>query len=218
MQTGQGGFGNEAESSRSTYERMAGVYDLLDAVYEFSWKRRLRREVFAGAHRRPGGRLLDVGVGTGCNIAFYPAGCEAVGIDNSPAMLRRAALRARQQGRRVELLERDIFATGLPDASFGTIVATYTMCCLPRDRQGDALRELRRLCEPGGRIVLLDYGLSERPLVRIAMRMLSPWLKWAFAARYDAGTEEAIRPAGLRIAERRLFFGDTVRLLVLERA
>lgn len=216
MQTGHPGTadGSTAGSSRHTYERMAGVYDLLDGIYELTWKRRLRREVFARAR----GRLLDVGVGTGCNIPFYPEDSEAVGIDNSPAMLRRAAKRAERQGRTVTLLERDVFANGLPDGAFDTVTATYTMCCLPRDRQAEALRELRRVCAPGGRILLLDYGLSEKPLVRLGMRLLSPWLHWAFAARYDAGTEEAIPVAGLRIVRRQLFFGDTVRLLVLEAA
>ena len=212
MRTGRDGTADD--SSRLTYERMAGVYDVLDGIYELTWKRRLRREVFALAR----GRLLDVCVGTGCNIAFYPQASDATGIDNSPAMLKRAAKRARGLGRRVRLLERDVFATGLPDGSFDTIVATYTMCCLPRDRQGDALREMRRLCAPGGQIVLLDYGLSERRVVRLGMRLLSPWLKWAFAARYDAGTEEAVPAAGLRVVRRRLFFGDTVRLLVLQAA
>ncbi|MFN4089320.1 MAG: class I SAM-dependent methyltransferase [Alphaproteobacteria bacterium] len=216
MRIGQDTMGDGAatEASRRTYERMAGVYDLLDAGYEIAWKRRLRGEVFA----RVRGRLLDVGVGTGCNIPFYPKDCEATGIDNSPAMLRRAARRAVQHGRGVALMERDILATGLPDGVFDSVVATYVLCCLPRERQRDALVEMRRLCAPGGRIVLLDYGLSQRPLVRLGMRILSPWLKWAFAARYDAGTEEAIGPAGLRVVERRLFFGDTVRLLVLDRA
>lgn len=213
-QTGEDWAGYEGGSSRGTYERVAAAYDLLDAVYEITWKRRLRRELFARAR----GRVLDVGVGTGCNMPFYPAGTPAVGIDNSPAMLRRAARRAEALGRRVELLERDVFATRLPGGGFDTVVATYTMCCLPRDRQAEALREMRRLCAPGGRILLLDYGLSERPLVRFGMRVLSPWLNWAFAARYDAGTEEAVEPAGLRLVRRRLFFGDAVRLLELEPA
>ena len=81
------------ESARAvsrTYDRMAPVYDALDAIYEWSWKRRLRAELFRHAR----GRVLDVGVGTGCNMPFYPPSSEVVGIDASRGMLERAKERA----------------------------------------------------------------------------------------------------------------------------
>src|SRR3546814_12504421 len=95
-----------------------------------------------------------------CNIPFYPQASEAVGIDNSPAMLRRAARRACRNGRRVELLERDLTANGLSDRSFDTIVATYVMGCLPRALQRAALQDLRREHALGGRRVQVDEAAS----------------------------------------------------------
>ena len=74
-----------------TYDRIAPLYDLLDGIYEHWWKRRLREQLFAHAN----GRILDVGVGTGCNIPFYPEGSKVVGIDMSERMLDRARERAR---------------------------------------------------------------------------------------------------------------------------
>lgn len=210
----------EAPADRSqrsvvrTYERIAPVYDLLDAAYEWSWKKRLRGELFRHAR----GRILDVGVGTGCNIPHYPAGSEVVGIDSSQEMLKRAGQRARSLGRGMQLFEMNLLDLDLPDRSFDTVVVTFVMICLPERLQLPALRELRRVCRPDGAILLLDYRMSTNPAMRLGMRCLSPWLRWAFAARYDSSTESYIEPAGLYVAERRLFMQDSVSLLVLKPA
>src|SRR5262249_59794997 len=79
----------------TTYDRVAFFYDLLDAPYEYGWRRPLRRMVFAGLS----GRILDAGAGTGANLPFYPAGAEMHAIDVSRKMLERAAARARRAGR-----------------------------------------------------------------------------------------------------------------------
>ena len=76
------------------YERIAPLYDLLDSVYELTWKGQLRGHVFEGLT----GRVLDAGVGTGCNIPYYPAGAEMTGVDLSPGMLRRAEARRKKAG------------------------------------------------------------------------------------------------------------------------
>src|ERR671914_635440 len=75
-----------------TYDRIAPLYDLLDAAYERLWKGRLRAELFAHAQ----GRVLDVGIGTGANIPHYPEACADVGIvgDEAGARAPQAALEA----------------------------------------------------------------------------------------------------------------------------
>jgi ubiquinone/menaquinone biosynthesis C-methylase UbiE len=195
-----------------TYDRIAPVYDLLDAFYEWSWKRKLRAELFSRAR----GRLLDVGVGTGCNMRFYPTGAEAVGIDTSRAMLARAREHARDIGVRVALYEMNLLALDFPDASFDTVTVTFVLLCLPDELQAAALKELGRVTRPDGRILVLDYHLSRRKHVRAWMRAMSGWLKWAFAARYDPQTERYVAEAGLEIAERRSFMGDGAVMLVLK--
>lgn len=199
--------------ARRAYARIATVYDLLDGIYERSWKRRLRAELFA--HARPG-RLLDVGVGTGCNMPFYPPGAAAVGIDASAAMLARARLRARRLGLAVELHEAGLLALPFPDGAFDTVAATFVLLCLPDALQLAALRELSRVTRPGGRILILDYHRSSRSAVRFWMRLLSGWLRWAFAARFDPATEQHLAAAGLRVLVHAPRMGDAVTLLVLE--
>jgi ubiquinone/menaquinone biosynthesis C-methylase UbiE len=193
-----------------TYDRMAPVYDALDAIYEWSWKRRLRAELLRHAE----GRILDVGVGTGCNMPFYPAGSEVVGIDSSRRMLAEARQRATRLGRDVTLRQMNLLQLDYPDHAFDTVVATFVLLCLPEALIPVALAELVRVMRPGGRLLLLDYHLSSRPAARLWMRCLSPWLRWAFAARYDAGTERYVEAAGLHVVERRTFALDSVAMIV----
>ncbi len=103
-----------------------------------------------------------------------------------------------------------------PDQHFDTVLATFVLLCLPAEQQVPALRKLRRVCRPGGAVLLLDYRLSSNAAMRLAMRCLSPWLRWAFAGSYDAGTERHLEHAGLRPAHRRSVLHDSATLMVLK--
>jgi ubiquinone/menaquinone biosynthesis C-methylase UbiE len=194
-----------------TYDRIAPLYDLLDGIYEHAWKRRLRAALFAHAQ----GRILDVGVGTGCNIPFYPEGSKVVGIDMSERMLDRARDRARELGRPMTLRPMNLLSLDFPDASFDTVSCTFVLLCLPDELQEQALKELRRVTRPDGRILILDYRRSPKAGLRLLRQCLRPWLKWAFAATFDATTERYLSAAGLATIARRTFMGDGVSLLVL---
>jgi ubiquinone/menaquinone biosynthesis C-methylase UbiE len=202
---------DQSETAR-IYDRIAPLYDLIDGIYEHAWKRGLRQKLFAHAR----GRILDVGIGTGCNIPFYPDGSEVVGIDMSERMLDRARDRAQELGRPMTLRPMNLLSLDFPDASFDTVSATFVLLCLPDELQEAALRELRRVTRPDGRVLLLDYRRSRQPGVRLLRQCLSPWLKWAFAATFDATTERYLAAAGLATLHRRTFMGDGVSLLVLE--
>jgi demethylmenaquinone methyltransferase/2-methoxy-6-polyprenyl-1,4-benzoquinol methylase len=198
-------------ATKDTYERIARWYDALDIYFEYARYRAIRRQLFAGLS----GRLLDAGVGTGRNMPFYPAGGEVVGIDLSPAMLSRAERRRARLGRKVELHEMDVCATGFPDDHFDAVAASFLFCVLDDDQQGPALRELARICKPGGEIRLLDYTLSENPVRRFVMRLLSPWVRWLYGAAFDRDTKGHIAAAGLELAERRFVYHDVIELLVI---
>ena len=193
------------------YRRVARFYDLLDAPYEYLWKRRLRARLFA----RTTGKILDAGVGTGTNVAFYPPGASVVGIDLSRAMLERAARVAGRLGRDVLLLERDVTDTELPTGGFDSIVATFLVCCLPPERQLAMLREMRRLLSPGGAIYILDYTLPRGRLLRAFMQTMTLWTKVMFSTRYDNHPEARFAEAGLAVADCETFLGGAVLLHTL---
>lgn len=193
-----------------TYERIAPLYDVLDKGYEVLWKRRLRERTFAGMS----GTILDAGAGTGCNIPFYPAGARVVAVDASPSMLARAEKRAAKLGRDVAFEVLDLRDTGFPDAHFDHIVATFVFCVLPEDLQRPVLREMARIVKPGGTVRILDYTQSRNAAARVWMRVVKPWMNFAFGARYTAGYENHLPHAGLRLVENRFVLGDAVKLLI----
>lgn len=197
--------------SNRTYERIAPLYNLLDAPHEYSWRRRLRGALFEGLS----GRVLDAGVGTGRNISFYPDHCEVIGIDKSPGMLRHAQAEARRRGKTARFSEMDVLGTTFPDGHFDAIVATFLFGILREDQQYAALKELARICKAGGCIRLLDYALSRKPLPRLIMELVKPWSLHVFSQRFDAKTEPHVAAAGLEIEESRYAFADIAKVLVL---
>ncbi len=199
---------------RKTYDRISRFYDLLDLPFEYGRYRHIRPRVFDAVSGA--GRILDCGVGTGRNIAYYPSGAEVVGVDLCPGMLTRARRRAGRLGRRVELVEADVCEMPFPDGSFDAAVATFLFCVLPDEVQAAALREIARVVKPGGRIVLLEYVYSRDPRRRRVQRLLAPWVEWAYGARFDRRTREHIREAGLAVSEARFVHSDVLVMLTVD--
>jgi ubiquinone/menaquinone biosynthesis C-methylase UbiE len=197
-------------SRRKTYQRIARWYDLLDAPFERKRYQPLRPLLFEGLK----GRILDAGVGTGRNIPFYPEGADMVGIDLSPAMLSRAGARRSEVGREVKLMEMDVMHTSFDDNSFDAVVSSFLFCVLSLEHQLPALKELARICKPGGEIRLLEYNYSQNPRKRFVMRLWAPWVRWAYGAAFDRNTHQYLGDAGLEEVENRFLVEDIVRLIV----
>jgi len=191
-----------------TYERIAPVYDAFESLWEVSWKKRLRRMLFDGLQ----GRILDAGVGTGLNIPYYPADAEITGGDLSPKMLGYAATRARKHGREIALMPMDLRNIELPDDHFDGIVSAFVFCTLSDQDRLAALRELGRICKPDGTIRILDYSMSERPVMRLVMRCCEAWFRWVFNATYQVRFEEFAALAGLELTKSSFVVGDFVKI------
>ena len=201
---------SRARSKTRTYARVARLYDILDLPFEYGRYRRLRRSLFEGLS----GRVLDAGVGTGRNFVFYPPEAEAIGVDLSGAMLERAARRRLELGSPVPLARMDVRRTGFPDASFDAVVATFLFCVLEPEDQLPALRELRRICRPGGEIRILEYTYSEHAVARFVMRLWAPWVRLVYGAAFDRDTERYLDDAGLDLASMRFVHRDIIKVLV----
>ncbi|MFI7677385.1 class I SAM-dependent methyltransferase [Actinophytocola sp. NPDC049390] len=127
------------------------------------------------------GDVLEVAVGTGRNLPFYPAGIHLTGLDFSPVMLAQARARAAEVGREIDLLEGDAQALPFADASFDTVVCTLGLCGIPDERA--AIDEMYRVLRPQGTLLLLDHVGSHRRLVyfgqwlaeRVTVRMLGDY-------------------------------------------
>lgn len=151
------------------YARWAPVYDLVfGAVFE-----RGRRASIAAAERI-GGRVLEVGVGTGISLPDYSPKTRLVGIDISGPMLRRAQERVREQKLdNVEALAvMDVAHLGFPDETFDAVVAQYVITAVPDPDA--ALDEFARVLKPGGEIILVNHISAESGMRRAFELQFAP--------------------------------------------
>lgn len=191
-----------------TYARIAPWYDVLDLALEHVRYRTLRAAVFA--RMRGCARILDCGAGTGRNVAHYPENSGVTAFDLSLPMI----LRGRQRPAGVPVVQADAGRLPFADRSFDAAAATFLFCVLPDEVQQQALGEIARVLEPGGRIVLLDYVLSANPIRRRWMQLWGPWVAFAYGASFTRRTAEHVAHAGLQIEERRFLHSDTIELIV----
>jgi phosphatidylethanolamine/phosphatidyl-N-methylethanolamine N-methyltransferase len=153
-----------------------GVYDKLAKVYDLVFGPTLhpgRVKAIRQMALRPGERVLEVGVGTGINLSLYPKDWRVTGIDFSESMLEKARDRVAREGLRdVRLLQMDAADLKFPDDSFDIVYAPYLISVVPDPLQ--VAQEMRRVCRPGGRIVILNHFLSPNALLSRIERMISP--------------------------------------------
>jgi len=159
-------FTKETERMRHLWEKQAPRYDQRIALWEKILFGDGRRWVCSRAR----GEVLEVAIGTGRNLAFYPKGIRLTGIDLSPAMLELARERAGELGLDADLREGDAQELAFPDESFDTVVCTLSLCNIPGDCR--AVAEMKRVLRPGGRLLLLDHVRAASRLVRAVQRVL----------------------------------------------
>jgi ubiquinone/menaquinone biosynthesis C-methylase UbiE len=198
-------------STLARYQRIAPFYDLLDLPFERRRYRALRPLLFQNLS----GRLLDAGIGTGRNCAFYPPDAVVSGIDISPAMLDRAHQRCPTLAAAGRLYQMDVTALQFAAGSFDATVSTFLFCVLPDKLQVPALRELGRVVKPGGLIRTLEYVRPKGRLRRLLSYIWQPWITWAYGASFDRQTEQHVPAAGLELIESRFVVDDLVKLLTL---
>jgi phosphatidylethanolamine/phosphatidyl-N-methylethanolamine N-methyltransferase len=155
---------------------VARVYENIAWAYDFVFGPTLHPGRVQAIQRmgiRPGDKVLEVGVGTGINALLYPRDCIVTGIDLSDSMLEKARERVARKGvRNVRLLEMDAADLKFADDSFDIVYAPYLISVVP-DPVAVA-REMRRVCRPGGRIIVLNHFRSANPVLARIERLISP--------------------------------------------
>ncbi|MDN3953719.1 class I SAM-dependent methyltransferase [Sporolactobacillus laevolacticus] len=187
------------------YNRISGIYNQMDRMIKPEWRQELLSSL--------SGHVLEVGVGTGANLPFYPRNVRVTGVDFSSGMLQYARNMVQQLRTedRMTLLEMDVQQMTFPDDSFDYIVSTCVFCSVPDPVQG--LHELRRVCKSDGKILMLEHMRSENPVAGILMDLLNPLTVRLWGANINRRTMENIARAGLTIEKDKQLFGTILRRL-----
>ena len=160
----------ENDFVENVYEKIAKVYDLTFGPTLHPG----RLVALEGMGIKPGDRILEVGVGTGINAPLYPRNCHVTGVDFSPKMLAKARERVERKGiSNVRLLEMDAAKLSFPDNSFDIVYAPYVISVVSDPVQ--VVREMRRVCRPGGKFIVLNHFKSPNRLLAKVERAISPF-------------------------------------------
>ena len=177
--------------TRNRYQRLSPWYDQMQGMSEkrfMPWRTRLWSQVL-------GPRVLEVGVGTGKNMTYYPEELNITAIDLTPGMLERAQKQADDLSLNVDLRLGDAHALEFPSASFDSAIATFVFCSVPDPVLG--LSEIRRVVKPGGQVLLLEHMRSENQIVGRLMDILNPLVVRMMGANINRRTVENVQKSGL---------------------
>ena len=184
------------------YDRIARWYDWVEGVPDVLGVSRLRRSLLKRASKQ----VLEIAVGTGKNLQFYPSDCRITAMDVSSEMLNVARKRGAKLSMEVSFLLGDGETLPFPDKSFDTVVSSLTSCTFADPLA--ALGEMRRVCKSEGRILLLEHGRSDRERLGRFQDRTADRLAKQLGCHWNREPLELVRIANLKIKEaRRFFFG-----------
>ena len=151
----------ETERVRRIYDRRTATGPASRGSANMSW-----------VCSRAQGETLEVGIGRGRTLPYYPKGLHLTGIDLSEVALGVAQARADELGLHPVLRQGDAAALPFPDDHFDTVVFAFVLCTIPDDRR--AIAEAVRVLRQGGRLVLVEHVRSPNRLARAIERLLDP--------------------------------------------
>ncbi|RII31858.1 class I SAM-dependent methyltransferase [Clostridium chromiireducens] len=198
-----------SEKIRKRYNRAARFYDILESPMEMMALREWRIDLMKGLE----GNILEIGVGTGKNIEYYPDDISITAIDFSEGMLQKAREKAEKYNKNVTLIQMDAQDMKFPDNTFDTIFTTCVYCSVPDPVKG--LKEMRRVCKPNGKIIMIEHVRSEKWLLGAVMDILNPIVVTTYGANINRKTVENIYKSGFTDVNSNNLYGDIVKKIVI---
>jgi len=180
-------------STKKIYDVQASFYD---ATFGKLTKKRVQRAVEHIMVRR-GESVLDLGVGTGASLEFYPSDVRVVGVDLSPGMLREARQKMTELGiQNIMLMQADALHLPFADDSFDHVLITHVITVVSDPVA--VIRQAQRVCKLGGRIVVLNHFQSTNRFMSLLEKWASPFctkLGW----RSDLALADLVRDTGMEV-------------------
>ncbi|MGC6585555.1 class I SAM-dependent methyltransferase [Paenibacillus sp. Dod16] len=168
------------------------------------WRQRLLEDVE--------GSVLEVAVGAGANFPFYPRDkVNVTAVDFSPEMLSRARRMASEMGIRAHFLERDIETLELPERSYDCVVSTLSLCGY--EDPVKALNKINRWAKPGGRVYLLEHGMSTNRLLGAIQHLINPAARRISGCHYNRDMIQIANASELNIVKTERYWNGIVHLI-----
>ena len=199
---------NLNEVIKKRYNRISGIYELMDRMVKEEWRKNLLSQAT--------GKVLEVGIGTGANMPYYREDLVSLtGIDFSRGMLTHAIAKKKQGSFSfpIDLIEGDIQELPFPDEMFDSIVSTCVFCSVPDPVKG--LKELKRVCKPTGSIFMLEHMRSENKLVGGVMDVLNPLTVRLWGANINRETLKNIELSNLKVESNKPLMSSILRELTI---
>lgn len=181
---------NNSEKIKNRYNRISKVYDILEkpmeSIFSSEW-----RDITIG--KIEGQKLLEVGVGTGKNLVYYPESLDVTGIDFSIKMLEKAKEKTKDLNH-IKLIKMDAQNMAFNDNTFDTVVTSCVFCSVPDPVAG--LKEIRRVCKNDGKIIMLEHMRSENKVIGKFMDIINFIPLHIWGANINRKTLKNLRKAG----------------------
>jgi ubiquinone/menaquinone biosynthesis C-methylase UbiE len=173
------------------YDRNAPCYDLMQGPMERLGAQNWRPLLFLGL----AGRVLELGVGTGKNLPYYPRDAEVTAINPAARMLDKARKQASKLGVSADLRQADAQRLPFPKDSFDAVVASFVFCSVADPLKG--LKEALRVLKPGGELRLLEHQRPAQPLLARVFDLSNPLAVRLTGANINRKTDKNVRRVGL---------------------
>ncbi|MEI8208806.1 MAG: methyltransferase domain-containing protein [Methylococcales bacterium] len=190
----------DSATIKKRYNRIAPYFDAMEAIMEGLFFKTWRKKLWSKVE---GYHILEVGVGTGKNFEFYPTEARLTAIDFSEKMLKQALHNKHRKGVSVALDLMDIQSLAFADNSFDTVIGSFVFCSVPLPVKG--LKELYRVCRPGGQLLLLEHVISSNTFIAKLMNTINPVILTLIGANINRNTVKNVKACGfssVRIDER----------------
>ncbi|QAA32822.1 class I SAM-dependent methyltransferase [Clostridium manihotivorum] len=198
-----------SEKIRKRYNRASRFYDILESPMEMmslkEWRINLMKELK--------GKVLEVGVGTGKNIEYYPDNIDITAIDFSEKMLEKAREKSEKYNKQVTLLQMDAQDMNFQDNTFDMVFTTCVYCSVPDPMKG--LKEMRRVCKPNGKIIMIEHVRSENKILGLIMDILNPIVVNTYGANINRKTVQNVYNAGFGSIKVKDLYSDIVKNIVI---